>query len=106
MIGWRLSNFKGRSQATTTIKTIAGAVVYANLKADHQQIEAKEAAGPLGEMATVVHDVFIYGPINGELPVILEKHIVHWNGKKYKIVSAQALDELAHKLRVETKFDR
>lgn len=93
------------SPATTTIKTITGTTVYANLDATHQQITVLEAAGPLGEMATVVHDLFFYNRLTstGALPAILEKHIVVWGAVNYEVVSAKMLDELAERLRVETR---
>lgn len=108
MIRSLLSDFMGRTQATTTIKTITGAIVYASLEADHQQISVLEAAGPLGEMASVIHDLFFYDRLTstGALPAILEKHIVSWGAVDYEVVSAKQLDELAERLRVETKRSR
>lgn len=96
------------SPSITTVKTITGTTVYSNLQATHQQVKALEAAGPLGEVATVIHDVFFYSRLasTGALPVIEEKHIIHWNSVQYKVISAQELDELAQKLRVETKRSR
>lgn len=93
------------SPATTTVKTITGTTVYANLEATHQQVKALEAAGPLGEVATVIHDVFFYDRMTstGALPAILEKHIVHWGSVEYEVISARQLDELAARLRVETR---
>lgn len=101
----RLRHPAAGSPATTTIKTITGTTVSANLPATHQQISVLEAAGPLGEMASVVHDLFFYDRITSTdaLPVILEKHIVSWGAVDYEVVSAKMLDELAERLRVETR---
>jgi hypothetical protein len=111
MIGSRLAERRkpaAGSPAVTTVKTITGTTVYSNLEATHQQIRVQEAAGPLGEMATVVHDLFFYERLasTDALPVIVEKYIVEWVAVDYDVISAQQLDELAERLRVETKRSR
>lgn len=108
MIGSRLAERRkpaAGSPALTTVKTITGTLVYANLPATHQQISVLEASGPLGEMASVVHDLFFYDRLTstGALPVIVEKHIVAWGAVEYEVISARQLDELAERLRVETR---
>lgn len=101
----RLRNPAAGSPALTTVKGITGSTVYANLSATHQQIRVLEASGPLGEMATAIHDIFFYDRLTstGALPVILEKHIVSWGAVDYEVISARMLDELAERLRVETR---
>ena len=106
MIASRLATFRGRTQATVDVKTITGTTVYSNLATSHQQIQVREEAGPLGDVSTEIHDLFLFDRVSGSLPAIEEKHVIVWSGTTYRVISAQALDELAHRLRVETVKNR
>lgn len=95
-----LPAYSGSSQSETT--------VYSALHGQYTQERVQERVGDLGEIATLLKDVFYFDQIlpDNTLPVILEAHLIRWQSRNYQVTESKNLGGLGERLRVVTERGR
>ena len=76
--------------------------LYSSLPAGHMQNEKEVQAGPFGEVATRIVDIFLINPINGTLPTIKKGNVIRWNSVDYEVETALDLGGRGKRLMVTT----